>query len=548
MAGFLKTITTQVKLQALESLKHLVYLKQHISTKMNQHQKISAIKTLLPSLLLLLISLSTYAQFPEDALRLSWLTQSGTARNQAIGGAAGSLGGDITSTFVNPAGLGFYKTNELVLSPGFSYLNSKGEYRGTNASDKNGSFNLGTTGIVLGFQGQQPRKTSALSIAVNRTANLNSRVFYKGTNDYSSFSEQFAEELANSGIDIGTPNLELTSLSLGTKMAIYNFLIDTATINGNTQVVGLPEFLASRNQEASIRTIGGVTEIALGIASNSNDKFYIGGTLGLPIVNYERRTFFRESDPTTVQNDFDYATFDEMTTVKGVGVNAKVGMIFKPVESLRIGLAVHTPTLYGLRDTYTSTMTAATEGYNGISTVSSEIFTGDAPAQYDYNLVTPWKFLMSGSYIFGEIEDVTKQKGFLTADVEYISYKGNSFQSAESNNDASYYSGINSTIDQIYKGSFNVKVGGELKFQTFMARAGYAHYGNPYADAELNASRSLISGGVGYRDKGIFLDLTFVYAMQSDVNFPYRLGDKANTFANLKSNGVNAVVTAGFKF
>ena len=49
------------------------------------------------------------AQLPEDAIRMSWNTPSGTARNQAIGGAMGSLGGEITSVFVNPAGLGIQK-------------------------------------------------------------------------------------------------------------------------------------------------------------------------------------------------------------------------------------------------------------------------------------------------------------------------------------------------------------------------------------------------------------------------------------------------------
>jgi hypothetical protein len=74
--------------------------------------------------------LSLQAQLPEDALRMTWTTPSGTARNQAIGGAMGSLGGEITATFVNPAGLGLYKTGEFVFSPGFSFLNGKGSFRG----------------------------------------------------------------------------------------------------------------------------------------------------------------------------------------------------------------------------------------------------------------------------------------------------------------------------------------------------------------------------------------------------------------------------------
>jgi hypothetical protein len=36
--------------------------------------------------------------------------------------------------------------------------------------------------------------------------------------------------------------------------------------------------------------------------------------------------------------------------------------------------------------------------------------------------------------------------------------------------------------------------------------------------------------------------------MTNDVNFPYRLPDKANTFAAVKGTGGNIAVTAGFKF
>ncbi len=53
-------------------------------------------------IVLLLSAQSIQAQIPEETIRLSWLTQNGTARNQAIGGAMGSLGGDATAALVNP--------------------------------------------------------------------------------------------------------------------------------------------------------------------------------------------------------------------------------------------------------------------------------------------------------------------------------------------------------------------------------------------------------------------------------------------------------------
>src|SRR4029077_15103277 len=106
------------------------------------------------SLICIILSLQLSAQIPEDALRLSWIAPSGTARQQAIGGAMGSLGGEITATFVNPAGIGYYKTSEVVFSPGFRFQTDKSDYRGTNTKGTSVSnFNIGASGFVFGIPG-----------------------------------------------------------------------------------------------------------------------------------------------------------------------------------------------------------------------------------------------------------------------------------------------------------------------------------------------------------------------------------------------------------
>ena len=81
-----------------------------------------------------------------------------------------------------------------------------------------------------------------------------------------------------------------------------------------------------------------------------------------------------------------------------------------------------------------------------------------------------------------------------------------------------------------------------------MVRAGFAYYGNPYKDSELKGRKMNISGGLGYRNKGMFVDLTYVQRLNKDVNFPYRVNaPRANTFADLKESGGNVLLTLGFK-
>ena len=49
------------------------------------------------SIIFLFSVYTSFPQSPEDALKLSWYHLGGTARNQAIGGAMGSLGGDASA-------------------------------------------------------------------------------------------------------------------------------------------------------------------------------------------------------------------------------------------------------------------------------------------------------------------------------------------------------------------------------------------------------------------------------------------------------------------
>jgi hypothetical protein len=80
-----------------------------------------------------------------------------------------------------------------------------------------------------------------------------------------------------------------------------------------------------------------------------------------------------------------------------------------------------------------------------------------------------------------------------------------------------------------------------------MFRAGGAYYSNPYKDANLKSNIMQASGGLGYRNHGVFVDLTYVHTMAKDVNFPYRIEDKPNTFAEQNNTRGNVVLTVGFK-
>src|SRR5450755_3637951 len=170
---------------------------------------------------------SLQAQLPEDALRISNTHPSGTAREQAIGGAMGSLGGDITANYVNPAGLGFYKTSEVLISPGWSFNTSNTGYLSNNIKGPSvNNFLLSTSGFVWGST-SGPDVSNALSLTVNRSADFNGHIVYQGKNNFSSASQAYADEFTNSGISYDNA-YTTPGLSYGTRMALYTYLIDTS--------------------------------------------------------------------------------------------------------------------------------------------------------------------------------------------------------------------------------------------------------------------------------------------------------------------------------
>ncbi|HLL42794.1 MAG TPA: hypothetical protein VK369_06620 [Segetibacter sp.] len=498
------------------------------------------------------------SQLPEDVLKYSYFPQHGSARNLAIGGAMGSLGGDINALYVNPAGLGLYKTRELILSPGFMFNSNKADFRGTNTRSNKSGFDIGTSGFVIGFNTPGSKWTNqAFSIGINQTANFNNFVSYKGRNDVSSYSEQFSEQFSKSGYTVDQA-LNNPYFAYGTAPALYTYLIDVFPNADSTtfNVKALPEFLLEKgialDQQKTIETKGGIYELALGYAANMDDRLYIGGSLGIPIVNYQRFTKYKESDPSGDQNNnFESFELNDYLTTKGFGVNGKLGVIFKPKDAVRVGIAVHTPTYYTLTDRQTTDLTTNTEGYAGIDKVSSTNFTGGEQGRTLYTASTAWKAIASASYVFREVNDTRRQRAFISADIEYVGYPGSSYKADGENitsDDIEYYNELKSVIKDYYKSAFNYRLGGELKFNTFMFRLGGAYYSNPYnKKQQLSSNLMQASGGIGYRNYGMFLDLTYVHNFNKDVNFPYRLTDKQNTYAMQQNTRGNVVMTVGFK-
>lgn len=521
----------------------------------------ASFRYLLPAALLL--ACSVHAQLPEDVLRYGFPLAGGTARSQAIGGAIGALGGDITSSYVNPAGLGMYKNKEFVLSPNFGFLRNRFDYRGSNTSARDNGVGYGPIGFVLGSQSSYRRNhSSAFAISINQIANYNNTIQYSGFNNTSSWSEQYVEELVRNRATV--PQAE-NNFIFGSSLAFWTFLVDTIA-NAQGQVIGYqsvvplpsgPGGTEGVNQINRINTSGGAHEVSLGYGTNNNDKFHFGFSFNIPFYSYRRDQTYREEDASgNPNNDFAYFEYRERYRTSGVGFNGKLGLIARPTNRLRLGLALHTPTFANLNDQISSSIEANTEGFTVFpqpqTKTSDELKGNNSNAgNYKYNIITPWRMLGSVAFVINEVKEIKQQKGFISADIEYVNYRSTRYRADDPTmvDDVAYYNQLNETIKSRYRGAFNFRVGGELKFKTLMTRLGFAHLGSPFSREfrDLRGNRTLLSGGLGYRNRGMFIDLTYVHAIVRQNEVPYWLQDKANPIADGRNSRGNIVLTLGFK-
>ena len=102
-----------------------------------------------------LLSTSASAQAAGDLLALSQYNYSfSTARSAALGGAFTSLGADLSSMSINPAGLGMYMSSDFGISPSLTWNNMQSTYLGTKSDYSRTRFTLGNLGMAFNlYQG-----------------------------------------------------------------------------------------------------------------------------------------------------------------------------------------------------------------------------------------------------------------------------------------------------------------------------------------------------------------------------------------------------------
>jgi long-subunit fatty acid transport protein len=255
-----------------------------------------------------------------------------------------------------------------------------------------------------------------------------------------------------------------------------------------------------------------------------------------------------------------YGFVNHLST-RGTGYNFKLGVIVKPVNELRFGLAFHTPTYYELKDLYKTISSFEMQDASGTFEGEKEAGSPGYWDEYHYNLHTPWRVIASVAGVIG-------QKGILSLDYEW---KGaNTMRLCDDRNNE--FTDMTADIKDYFQATHTVRIGGEYRVSNnFSLRAGYSYQTSPVKDVvkdgvvsvittgsnpayQYDRSVQNITCGFGYRYKAFSLDMAYVhnYRQSNYHAYPavtYQVGgtDYGN-YVGVNDHNNRVSLTLGFRF
>tara|TARA_R110002072_G_scaffold302780_1_gene488670 strand:+ start:14864 stop:16375 length:1512 start_codon:yes stop_codon:yes gene_type:complete len=482
------------------------------------------------------------AQNITDGLRYADENITGTARFNALSGAFGALGGDLSAIAINPAGSAVFLKNDAAASFAVSDSDNTTNYFNTVRESGDNEVSLNQAGMVFVFDNSENSnwKKFTLSLTYNNTQNFDDDVFAAGTGNLSigSFFTQQAQ---------GIP-LDLLQLRSGETISqLYNFLGETEGVTAQNAFLGYQAFIfdpvsddpantayvgnfssGNFNQQYSYLTRGYTGKYTANFATQYGDHWFFGVNLNSHAIDYDRSTFLFETNNNPLAS-VDQIGFENNLSVLGAGFSAQIGAIAK-FEDVRIGLSFDTPTWFEISEETSQYLETrrSVDGQNITEIINPRVVN----VFENYNLRTPGKITASGAYIFGK-------DGLISVDYSYKDYSSIEFRPQSD----TFFANENTTIENQLAGASTFRLGGEYRLSQLSLRGGYSYAQSPYKNGTTIGDTSGFSLGLGYDFGNYNFDVSYSRTEQDREQQLYNIGLTSSALVSNVNN--NIVFTLG---
>jgi len=492
------------------------------------------------------------AQSVYDGVKIADKDLNGTARFVGMGGAMGALGGDITTMGTNPAGIGIYRSNDVMTSFSYSAYGMESKYEGQKSTIDKNRWSFDNIGVVFatkignqtplryvnfGFNYKRSKSfyknmsMSGMMGVVENPSNPGSPYYVSQTNSMAlqaTDAERYVWDNSRQHLDFDNANRIFSDPGWLGALGYQGGLTERDRIDNEPDLY-VPFLPVEPSSVFNSREKGGIDQYDFNVSFNINDRVYLGLTIGAYDVDYDKYSGYDES----YKRGEGYS-LESYNNISGSGFDVKMGLILRPFEysPFRIGFAVHTPTFYKL--TY-STSAIVTNDYRDANTdelkriiVDTYDYVGDM--KRDYRLVTPWKYNVSLGYTVGT-------SLALGAEYEYEDYSTMKFKYS-SNDGGGDMEFENAEVKNCLKGEHTFRIGAEYKvIPEFAFRLGYNYSSAVFRDEAVKyiPSNSLITDtdfsnkrsqsnytlGIGYRGKMFYADLAYQLSTYKENFYPF---------------------------
>ena len=434
---------------------------------------------------LLLILFLAYCLLPiahsQDVQRFAERQIIGTARYVGMGGAMTAIGGDPSAVQDNPAGLGLYRRGEIMLTvDGTIDQTCQNDSRDVYQRAR---FALPQVSAVWAWGNPSKQRGMIYNnfmFSIQRLANYNRDVLVEGVGmgmveTICEKTNGLAEEFL---IDMPWNDEEVGWLSI---LGYEGYLIDPVVDN---QWIPAVDFSSGT---LSVSETGSVDQYTLSWAGNISNQWYVGLSLNIPTITYTKRTSLLE----TSRNNS--AELKSMYYASGIGVSGAVGLIYRPIQSLRIGASLQTPTVMQL--------SLQTEG-DMYSTIAGQKYDVLTPSSGSINteIYAPLRTSFSIAGQMGNNALIAVQYDYAhSADMEDV-------HTLRIGAEAQAYRGLFINAGYVYESSFmNKELAVGLDYNSIRTDMDYRY----------TAYSQYASMGVGYRSNVLVAQVAYQYLWQT---------------------------------
>lgn len=523
----------------------------------------------------LAIPLMADAQSAIDGFRFSQPDMKGTARYMGMAGAFGALGGDLSSISTNPAGLGVYRRNELGITMDLDLQSATSESQGVKSTQDQTKFLLNNVGGVASWNLMNATMPNVnVGFTYNRAASFNSH--YVGTVPQlrNSMTNYIAGVSNNEGVTVAdvspiidtdgyvtfdpyNPNDGGFAAPWLSILGYHSYFITPTGDDDQPNWIGQWGANTSGSGAFDVTTTGGANEYNLAVGGNVANKVFWGLDFGIVDLDYSMTSRWGENlinavvdNPEGTANcDANWA-MTNIYNVSGTGYNVKVGLIYRPIQELRLGLSFASPTWYSINESY---MAYTNFNYNVAipSLQQNRAVTNDGQLGLNsYNFRTPWRLTASAAGVIGrnliisadfEWQRYNKMRfyngggGYYDYDYGYDDGWGWDAYYAPAQKASPYnvyndpWYATNADIEDYYCHTATIRVGAEYRITPrFSVRAGYAHVSSPVrkeakdgsmliytsgtlTNYKMDNSTDYITCGLGYNFDHFYIDGAFVH-------------------------------------